>query len=175
MNKPSNKVAPTAKSLWQHHKVKVISLLLLIILFTAIEKNSIILQSLSTEIHHSKQPEAPISDKNEPVLSTNKKEIPAPTRQETKKNDLKQKVIIKRPSLFTVQLMGSQYLQRLLNWSKIHQLGQGSWVVRKTRHGKDWFVLNYGRFGTMNEARDVLANLPKTIKEAKPWIHPIDQ
>lgn len=76
---------------------------------------------------------------------------------------------------YTLQLFGSydlsnvKELQEKLASKKLTR----SW--RTEREGKKWFVLTYGEFKTVADARSALEKLPDGLRDMEPWVRPVEQ
>ena len=76
---------------------------------------------------------------------------------------------------YTVQLFGSFDLSNVkeLQTKLASQQLTRSW--RTEREGKKWFVLTYGEFKSVADARSALAKLPDYVRDMQPWVRPVEQ
>lgn len=76
---------------------------------------------------------------------------------------------------FTIQLLASRSQSDVLHFVKIHPLKAGAKIRLTKRDGLDWYVLTIGEFEQLQEAQNVIKNLPSELAKYKPWIRPVAQ
>ena len=72
-------------------------------------------------------------------------------------------------SHYTLQLSSASQAEPLLALAKKQRLS--NYLVYETqRHGRRWYVLVYGEYAGMTQARQALQQLPSALKKDTPWI-----
>ncbi|MFY3772380.1 MAG: SPOR domain-containing protein [Pseudomonadota bacterium] len=70
---------------------------------------------------------------------------------------------------YTLQLSSASQAEPLFMLAKKHQLS--NYLVYETqRHGRRWYVLVYGEYKGMTQAKQALKQLPVILKKDTPWI-----
>lgn len=70
---------------------------------------------------------------------------------------------------FTLQLSSASQAEPLEVFARKHKLS--NYLVYETeRHGRRWYVLVYGEYAGMTQAKQALQQLPRTLKINTPWI-----
>lgn len=76
---------------------------------------------------------------------------------------------------YTLQLLGSYYLSSLKQRRAKLNLGVPTYIGRTKHNGRDWYVLTYGQYSALGHAELARFDLPKKIKDFKPWIRKCDE
>lgn len=77
------------------------------------------------------------------------------------------------PSNYTLQLFGSYNLETVKTLQiQLNQLGSSTRYAQTERDGRDWFVLTYGAYPALYRAILAKDDLPKDLKQLKPWVRP---
>jgi DamX protein len=71
---------------------------------------------------------------------------------------------------YSIQLLGMHELKALLAYAKRYPLDGERTYARTTYQGRDWYILLYGTFPGVQDARAALDALPDPIREHQPWI-----
>ena len=75
-----------------------------------------------------------------------------------------------KPVKYTLQVFGSYELDTVKELQEKLQL-QDSMYRGLTKHkGRDWYILTYGKFPAILQAELAKDQLPKGLKELKPWV-----
>ncbi|QZY66571.1 SPOR domain-containing protein (plasmid) [Providencia rettgeri] len=70
---------------------------------------------------------------------------------------------------YTLQLSSASKAEPLFALAKKHRLS--NYLVYETeRHGRRWYVLVYGEYAGMTQAKQALQQLPRALKKDTPWI-----
>ncbi|MBS0290231.1 MAG: AAA family ATPase [Proteobacteria bacterium] len=100
------------------------------------------------------------------------------TLQVKKNNDVShanhvedQPLLLKDKHHYTLQLFGTYKESTVKEFIKKYSLTEKSYTFKTKRQGKDWYVVVYGDYGTIKEAK-IAANDLKEIQQAKvqPWV-----
>ena len=76
------------------------------------------------------------------------------------------------PAYFTLQLLGSERKNNLLNFAKRHSLESDlAWFVRLHKQ-RPWYTLIQGRYSSRARAESAARQIAKNIPAIKPWIRP---
>lgn len=71
---------------------------------------------------------------------------------------------------FTMQLMASDKMSDLKAFAANHQLSGKVNYYQTALHGKPWYILTYGKYGSEKQAMTALAQLPSDLKSYHPWV-----
>tara|TARA_B100000989_G_scaffold298629_1_gene288833 strand:- start:7748 stop:8776 length:1029 start_codon:yes stop_codon:yes gene_type:complete len=71
---------------------------------------------------------------------------------------------------FTVQLMASQHKSDAQSYAKNHHIDGGVEQHTTNKDGHEWYVLTYGQFNSMQEAKDAIKQLPDDVRAKGPWV-----
>lgn len=74
-----------------------------------------------------------------------------------------------KPEAYTLQIFASDSRAAVEQVLKAHSFKRQVAVYRYPRKGKFWYALSYGRFTNAAQARAAIAELPSTVRRAKPW------
>ncbi|MCH9643809.1 MAG: SPOR domain-containing protein [Gammaproteobacteria bacterium] len=74
---------------------------------------------------------------------------------------------------YTLQLMSEANQAALQHFASAHNLRQNAQVYPTHYKGKPWYLLGYGHYSNIANAKHALAHLPNDIKMLKPWIRPM--
>lgn len=92
---------------------------------------------------------------------------PAPSKSST--------AIAKAPAgNYTLQLSSASRADTLKAFAQKHGLSNYQ-VYETTRNGKSWYVLVYGNFPTVGDAKREVERLPAEIQGKKPWVRKMQQ
>ncbi len=84
-------------------------------------------------------------------------------------------IMAKNREHYTIQLLGSRDLDKLKIFVNQHGLKQQVTYVQTRRGESDWYVLLYGSYPTVGEARLNLKKLPELLQRSKPWLRQFGQ
>lgn len=76
---------------------------------------------------------------------------------------------------YTLQLLGSYYLSSLKERQAQMNLGTPTFIGQTKFNGRDWYVLTVGQYPALGNAELAKLDLPKKIKDYKPWIRKCDE
>jgi DamX protein len=79
-----------------------------------------------------------------------------------------------RKKNYTLQLMGSYNLAEVKQKQDHLQLANKSYCARTQRHGRNWYVLAYGKYTAPYLAKLAIDDLPKNLRNMKPWVRELD-
>lgn len=75
---------------------------------------------------------------------------------------------------YTLQVMGSRRPSDLKRFINRHQLSDAHLMQFRTEYlGKPWYVLVYGNYQDVQNAKLAVQQLPKTVRAMHPWIRPM--
>lgn len=74
-----------------------------------------------------------------------------------------------KPSEYTIQLLGVSTEKAARDFVAAQTNKNELLVFKSKRQGRDWFVVITGRFTSSAQARQAIANLPSTQRDAGPW------
>ena len=70
---------------------------------------------------------------------------------------------------YTLQILGGRREAAIRQFAAANRLEGTSTILRTTRDGKPWYVLLYGAYPSRAAASQALAQMPATVRAAKPW------
>ena len=70
---------------------------------------------------------------------------------------------------YTIQLAGLSEPQKVAEFIVRHQLYNSAWVYKSSHKGNAWFVIVTGDFSNLEESREAIAKLPKSLLSLSPW------
>lgn len=73
---------------------------------------------------------------------------------------------------YTIQLMGSHHLAVVRTYIKRNHLDAQAQYYYAAFNDRKWYMLVFGQYNTVAEARLAINQLPKSIRKAHPWIKP---
>jgi septal ring-binding cell division protein DamX len=79
------------------------------------------------------------------------------------------------PSKYTLQLLGSYSLPYVKQQQVRLNLGVPTRIGQTKHNGLDWYVLTYGEYPGLGNAELAKLDLPKKIKDLKPWSRKCDE
>lgn len=124
------------------------------------------------------EPKKPVQQvKPQPVKTTTA--APAKPRETTKPATAapakSSTAIAKAPAgSYTLQLSSASRADTLKAFAQKHGLSNYQ-VYETTRNGKSWYVLVYGNFPTVGDAKREVERLPAEIQGKKPWVRKMQQ
>lgn len=71
---------------------------------------------------------------------------------------------------YTVQILASQDSSKIEEYIQSHHLEGQTKTYQTQRDGKNWYVLGYGNYATVQEAEEVIGSLTPELKKASPWV-----
>ncbi len=74
------------------------------------------------------------------------------------------------PHYFGIQLLGTHSKRALIKFRRQHNLKSHTQFYRTILHGKPWYVLIYGQYSSLKQARRSLKRLPQALRKLHPWI-----
>jgi hypothetical protein len=80
---------------------------------------------------------------------------------------------IEHAKKYTLQLMGSYNLADIKRTQNHLHIEKSSYLAHTQRNGKNWYILTYGKYSASYLAQLALDDLPKNIREMKPWVRPL--
>ena len=83
---------------------------------------------------------------------------------------LKNAVVKKTDSLYTIQLLASKHLNELEKFVATQDTHNQFKIAHTNRKGIDWYVLTMGDFGKRALAQQAIDKLPANIAKFKPWV-----
>jgi DamX protein len=121
--------------------------------------------------------------KEEVQAEAKKEPLPAPAlpkeepvKIEAKKKEKEVEPVAKEAKThgehFTIQLLGSSSEANVKKFIAHHGLGSKAQYVRSMRGEKEWFVVYYGNYPSMEEAKAAILTMPPSLKKegVAPWI-----
>lgn len=76
-------------------------------------------------------------------------------------------------STYALQLFGSYDLATLKEVQTRLHLEKMTQYWRTQHNGRDWYVLTYQQYATLQQAKNALSYLPHKVKSLKPWIRKV--
>lgn len=76
---------------------------------------------------------------------------------------------------YTLQILGSYYLSSLKARQAQLNLGVPTHIGQTKYNGRDWYVLTIGQYPALGNAELAKLDLPKKVKDYKPWIRKCDE
>lgn len=86
-----------------------------------------------------------------------------------KKNEQTPKATIQAEG-YGLQLMGAYDLEDAKKYQQSLGVQKTSVIWHAEHNNKDWFVLIYGHYPTIAEAREAMMHLPKNLRDMGPWV-----
>lgn len=80
-----------------------------------------------------------------------------------------------KPAKYTLQVFGSHELDAVKELQEKLQLQDSTYRGVTQRNGRDWYILTYGKYPAIFQAELAKDQLPKGVKELKPWIRKTDE
>ncbi len=74
---------------------------------------------------------------------------------------------------YTIQLLAGGSRRALQAFAQQQQLAAPVGVVETRYDGATWYVVLYGVFADLAQARDALSALPEELRSSRPWIRPL--
>lgn len=132
--------------------------------------------SETTDTSAIKPPESQTQTQAEPVQPS-PESVSAPSRPE-KRHSLseKEKYLLSLDKQgYTLQLVGARNEENIKYFMSKHGIEQKATYFKTKLSGKDWYVVVYGHYPTLHEAKAAIAQLPATLADAplEPWIREI--
>lgn len=78
--------------------------------------------------------------------------------------------LLKSNGKYTLQLMAGADLQAIHRFVKQHALESHIKYYKTTYRNADWYVLTYGNYADVLQARSALGQLPSSIQAKHPWV-----
>ena len=76
-------------------------------------------------------------------------------------------------SQYTIQLVGGSSRKSLGEFAERNRLAEQSGVVETRLNGERWYVVLFGLFADLTQARAALQGLPVELRRDRPWIRPL--
>lgn len=76
-------------------------------------------------------------------------------------------------SQYTIQLVGGSSRKSLGEFAQRNRLAEQSGVVETRLNGARWYVVLFGLFADLPQARAALQGLPAELRRDRPWIRPL--
>jgi DamX protein len=74
---------------------------------------------------------------------------------------------------YAIQLIGVSNRETLLSFARKHGLEGDLAYIRTELDGHDWYVLLYGMFDGLREAKEAFQALPESLQLQRPWIRTV--
>ncbi len=149
-----------------NHKVKIISILLLVILIFSLHLYQ---RQITYFVAQLTLNSAPLVQPIKPVQAAKNMQKPAVVKPIFAPARVKTPVIL---GAYAIQLMGSRARGDLISEIRRHNL-KGLTHIRKIQYqGRPWYILLVGNYGHYAEARAAFELLLPSIKAFHPWIRP---
>ncbi len=71
---------------------------------------------------------------------------------------------------YTLQLIGVSHKKEINQFIKRMQLGHQAKYFKTKHQNKDWYVIVYGRYKSVDAARIARNKLPKQLRQQQPWV-----
>jgi len=106
-----------------------------------------------------------------PTITTTAEAIPNIPPVNTTKPSIKNEAWLKQQNSkhYTLQVLGAYDKMTLSQFIEQHNLNEVA-VYKTSFQGRNWYVLLYGSYSSYNQAATVLAQLPESLLQTKPWI-----
>jgi len=78
-------------------------------------------------------------------------------------------LLSQRPTLYTLQLLGSEQEQAIIDYIRNNQIKANAAYFQTTNKGKIWFALLYGIYPSYEAARSAKNQLPPSLNRYTPW------
>jgi hypothetical protein len=91
----------------------------------------------------------------------------------TKTPVVKKDAVVAPAGHYTLQVMSNAKLEVIMNFVKKNNLATETSYFKTTKNGKPWYVLVYGKYPTIEKAKESIKTLPVVIKQLDPWVRPI--
>lgn len=108
-----------------------------------------------------------------PPATTQTKPVAKPTTKPVASGALSVNNLAAIPATnYTLQLSGASRQDTLEAFAKKNL--NGNYAIYKTqRNGNPWYVLIYGNYRNISEAKQAVASLPAAVQAKKPWVRPM--
>ena len=108
-----------------------------------------------------------------PPATTQTKPVAKPTTKPVASGALSANNLAAIPATnYTLQLSGASRQDTLEAFAKKNL--NGNYAIYKTqRNGNPWYVLIYGNYRNISEAKQAVASLPAAVQAKKPWVRPM--
>lgn len=123
-------------------------------------------QATEATIHRLAQEAVQAERPSQPVVLDNVVVIPAIAKKIQTKSQKKAATI----PHYSLQLMGSHDLNALRTLVKSKGLQKDIRLVHTINKGQDWYVLVYGHYKTLYQAKQAKRRSPQAIRHFKPWV-----
>lgn len=127
------------------------------------------------QVYTPKQASKPVPKVSKTTTKTQKLAKHAPKLSVPKTTEphkvVEKSILAKNKHHYTVQLYGSNEVQKVAHFKASHGLDK-AWVVKKQHQGKTWHVLVMGDYPTKVQAERATRQLPESLHHAKikPWV-----
>lgn len=128
-------------------------------------------QKASSQEPQQKEPQQKQPQQNESQLRTNTPVDELGTFKLTPTAEL----LSKPASHYTFQIAGLSKLNLLQRYLTENKFDQQVWYYKTLRKNKEWYVVLYGDFETVDQANAAKAKLPARVKKASPWMKTFSQ
>ena len=154
---PKPVAAKESKNVWKAHRIKIVSLLMLVVfgyLFWGWQQH---LRHSQSAVHYViSRPTSP-----RPVY----KKISAPATTST---------LTPKPA-YTLQLMSGMNTQAMARYIQQHHIDHQAHIMKTQYKGHDWYVLTYGAYHHPKDAKAAISKLPIDLKSRHPWVRSTQQ
>lgn len=79
------------------------------------------------------------------------------------------------PRSYTLQLAAMNTVPEVNQFIAEYQIAHKVFVYKTTRSGKQWFIITYHNYPTIQLARDAVVTLPKALQKVGPWAKSLSQ
>ena len=108
---------------------------------------------------------SPVVVKPEPTPKPIARSVP----QQTSGSAQEQQILGWKPNEYTIQLLGVSNQNAARDFIAAQSNKRDLLMFKSKRQGKDWYVVLTGRFASSAEARQAIAKLPASQRDAGPW------
>lgn len=71
---------------------------------------------------------------------------------------------------YCLQILGASNLSSIKQFVSKHSLGTKANYYKSKLNNKDWFVLVYGNYQSISDAKNVISNLPEEVQSLNPYV-----
>lgn len=93
-----------------------------------------------------------------------------PLSQRDRGKTMSEQSLLRSQGNYTLQLMASADLKSVQSFVQRHRLEGKVQYYRAKYHGSTWYMLLYGNFATLAQAKDAKQELPTSVQALHPWV-----
>ncbi len=79
------------------------------------------------------------------------------------------------PRSYTLQLAALSSVSEVQEFLDRHNLDGDVYIYPTVRNERDWFIVSYGNYPTIQLARDAVSTLPSDVQQLEPWAKSLSQ